>query len=372
MVSAAVILYVLFGYPLVLALAARRPKPVRKQAQLQSVTVLMAVRNGEPWIRAKLESILSLDYPRDLLQTVVISDGSRDRTEELVREYETRGVELVRIPARGKAAALNAGLERARGDVLFYTDVRQQLAPDSLKHLVACLADPEVGAASGELVIRDGQTLEEIHTGLYWKYEKWIRRHESRIDSVMGATGCIFALRRRLAARMPEGTLLDDVHLPMLAFFRGYRVILDEQAKAFDIPSSLNTEFRRKVRTQAGVYQLLMQFPALLGPKNRMWFHFVSHKLGRLVLPHALILLAASSFFLPQPEKTWALAGQAVFYALAAADLLLPGCLLRRITSPVRTFVVLMAAAFCAQAVWFVPAGRLWGDARKPPEADQE
>jgi poly-beta-1,6-N-acetyl-D-glucosamine synthase len=364
------VLYFLFGYPLLLSLAAlRRANPVRKRRQLKSVTVLLAVRNGEEWIRAKLESILKLDYPKELLQIVVISNGSEDRTEEYVGQYEAQGVELLRTPAAGKAAALNAGLDRARGEVLFYTDVRQSLAPDSLQHLVSCLADPRVGVASGELVIRDGRTLEEIHTGLYWKYEKSIRKRQSDVDSVMGATGCIFAMRRELAGRMPSDTLLDDVHLPMLAFFRGYRVILDQQAKAFDIPSSLRTEFRRKVRTQAGVYQLLRQFPALLGPRNRMLFHFLSHKLGRLLLPHALILMAVSSFYLPAPEKNWVLLGQAVFYGLAALDVVMPDCMLRRITSPVRTFVVLMAAALCALAVWIVPARRFWGETRKSGEA---
>jgi poly-beta-1,6-N-acetyl-D-glucosamine synthase len=370
LVCAAAVLYVLFGYPLLLWLAVRRRgNPVHKQPRLKSVTVLLAVRNGEPWIRAKLESILNLDYPKELLQIVVISNGSEDRTEEYVGQYETRGVELVRTAAAGKAAALNAGLERARGEVLFYTDVRQVLAPDSLRHLVSCLADPQVGVASGELVIRDGRTLEEIHTGLYWKYEKSIRKRQSRIDSVIGATGCIFAMRRELAGCMPGDTLLDDVHLPMLAFFRGYRVILEERAKAFDIPSSLHTEFRRKVRTQAGVYQLLRQFPALLGPRNRMLFHFLSHKLGRLLLPHALILMAVSSFFLPEPARRWVLLGQAAFYGLAALDVVMPDCMLRRITSPVRTFVVLMAAALCALAVWIVPARRFWGETRKSGEA---
>jgi biofilm PGA synthesis N-glycosyltransferase PgaC len=366
LLSAAFVLYVLAGYPLlVAALARRRGRPVRKSFEPRTVTVLLPVRNGEPWLRDKLRSILSLDYPRELVQVLVISDGSTDRTEEIAREFAAQGVELLSIQAGGKALALNAGMARARGEILFFTDVRQALAPDSLRNLVACFADPEVGAASGELIIREGDTQEEAHTGLYWRYEKWIRKRLSRLDSVMGTTGCIYAMRASLAVPLAPGTILDDVNLPLGAFFRGYRVILDESARAFDFPTSLKTEFRRKVRTLAGVYQTIGAFPALLGPANRMWIHFVSHKLGRLILPWALVSAAASSFFLPAGYRDLALAAQAAGYALALADPLVPERFpLKRLTSPVRTFVVLMAAALCAVSILFLPRQALWKETR--------
>ena len=144
---------------------------------------------------------------------------------------------------------MNTALAQAKGEILFFTDVRQQFHPDSLANLVACFADPEVGVVSGELVIRDGTGIEEASVGLYWKYEKWIRKQLSRLDSIMGATGCIYAMRRELAIPLPEGTLNDDMYLPLEAFFRGYRVILDDSALAFDYPTPLASEFRRKVRT---------------------------------------------------------------------------------------------------------------------------
>lgn len=348
--SAALILYVLFGYPLLLALWSRRERPVHRRFEPRTVSILLPVYNGEQWIRAKLDSILALDYPPGLLQILVVSDGSEDRTEDIVREYPR--VQLIRAPRAGKAVALNAAMARATGEILFFTDVRQPLHPSSLRNLVSCFADPSVGVASGELVIIQGETREEMNVGLYWRYEKWIRIRLSRLDSVPGATGCIYAMRRELAAPIPPGTLLDDVYLPMRAFFRGYRVILDETAKAFDYPTSLRSEFRRKVRTLAGVYQVIGAFPKLL-----LWFHFLSHKFGRLLLPHAMIIAAVSSFWLPR--GLWI--GQALFYCLAAADLGMPERWpLKRITSPIRTFVVLCAAAFCAMS-WFVRGGRdLW------------
>jgi cellulose synthase/poly-beta-1,6-N-acetylglucosamine synthase-like glycosyltransferase len=256
-------------------------------------------------------------------------------------------------------------MARASGEILFFTDVRQQLHPGSLANLVACFADPEVGVASGELVIRDGTGIEEASVGLYWKYEKWIRRQLSRLDSVPGATGCIYAMRRELASPLPEDTLNDDMYLPLGAFFRGFRVIVDDAALAFDYPTPLAGEFHRKVRTLAGVYQIAGFYPALLGPRNRMWLHFFSHKLARLLMPWAMVAAAASSFGLPAPWKVWAIGAQAAAYMLALLDAWLPGNFpLKRLTSPVRTFAVLMMASLCALSILFVPARVLWKETR--------
>jgi biofilm PGA synthesis N-glycosyltransferase PgaC len=364
--SVAFVLYAIVLYPLILILLVRiSSRPVQGQPCQPGVSVLLAVRNGEQWIRDKLESILKLDYPRDLLQIIVISDGSTDRTDEMVGEFASSGIDLVRIPQSGKAAALNAGIGRARGEILFFTDVRQRLEPECLQSLVSYFADPSVGAVSGELVILEGEKQQEADVGLYWRYEKWIRRRLSQIDSVLGTTGCIYAMRRELAVELPANTLLDDVYLPLAAFFAGYRVVLDENAKAFDLPTPLDTEFRRKVRTLAGVYQIIRAYPGLLGPSNRMWIHFLSHKVARLLLPYALIALAISSFGLTEPWRQLALWVQAAFYGLAATDLLIPeSWLLKRLSSPARTFVILITAALCAASILFRPHSNLWKETR--------
>jgi cellulose synthase/poly-beta-1,6-N-acetylglucosamine synthase-like glycosyltransferase len=243
--------------------------------------------------------------------------------------------------------------------------VRQPLAPDSLARLIACFADPSVGVASGELIIRDGATLEESTVGLYWRYEKWIRKNLSRVDSVLGATGCLYAMRRPLARPMPPGTLLDDVFLPLAAFFAGYRIVLEDGAHAFDAPVSLKSEFSRKVRTQAGVFQILRDYPALFSFSNRMLPHFLSHKFGRLMLPYLLIGAAVSAFGLPAPWRAAALAVQAAVYGLSLADLWVPeGWRLKRATSPPRTFVTLVASALFAVSIFFVPTASLWKPAR--------
>jgi poly-beta-1,6-N-acetyl-D-glucosamine synthase len=356
------LLYVLFVYPLLVGVLSRhRCREVQKQAHRPTVTVLLPVRNGEKWVRQKLESILSLDYPRHLVDIVVISDGSTDATVQIAQSFSEHAVRVLDLEPQGKAVALNTGMQVATGEILFFTDVRQTFHPDALDHLVQCLADPNVGVATGELIIRDGNTLEEANVGLYWRYEKWIRKALSRIDSIHGATGCIYAMRRELAVPIPPGTLLDDVYLPLAAFFRGYRVVMEDRAKAYDLPTSLNTEFRRKVRTQAGVWQIVRHYPALLGPSNRMWFHFLSHKMGRLLLPWALIAMLVSSFFLPAPWSMMALVGQAAIYFTAALDPWVPARFpVKKLSSPIRTFVVLMAAALFAPFALLRSSEDIW------------
>jgi cellulose synthase/poly-beta-1,6-N-acetylglucosamine synthase-like glycosyltransferase len=358
--------YIVAGYPLLLAvLAWWRPQPVRKRFTDTTVTVLLAVYNGEKWIRAKLESILQLDYPRARMRILVISDGSSDQTDGIVKEFRTEGVELLRVPHGGKAAALNAGMAQATGEILFFTDARQQLEPDALRHLVACLGDPAVGGASGHIVFVKSEGGGEADVGLYWRFEKWLRDKLTAVDSLLVATGCVYALRRELARPLPVAALIDDAYLPLAAIFRGYRFVFERQAIAYDYPMQLEMEFQRKVRTLAGLFQLVGSYPRLLNVFTRVGFHFFSYKLGRLLLPYALLLVAVSGFWLPRPWAEAAIGAQVVLYGLAAVDHWLPaGFALKGLSAACRTFVVLVAAAFCAGSVLFVPSGRLWKETR--------
>jgi len=360
------ILYVLFGYPLLIAIWSRLlPQIAAKKFTPRTVSILLPVHNGERWLADKLRAIRELNYPQELLDTVVISSASSDRTLAIANEHAGPRLHVIEVDQPGKARALTAGLAVARGEIVFFTDVRQWLEPDSLRVLVSNFEDSRVGAVSGELVIREGESPAEASVGLYWKFEKLIRSAQSRIDSLPGATGSIYAMRRELTRGLPNGTLLDDVYLPLCAYFRGYRLTWEPGAKAFDYPASLKTEFRRKVRTLAGVYQIIGMFPQLLVPNHRLWIHFVSHKLGRLMLPYAFLAVLLSSFALPRPWNYWALAAQAAFYGLAALDTALPDTWwLKRLSSPAGTFVALMAAAACAVSILFVPPERLWRPTR--------
>jgi poly-beta-1,6-N-acetyl-D-glucosamine synthase len=346
---------------LVLARLARHARPIEKEWIPRTVSIVIAVRNGERYVREKLESALALDYPKELLEVWVASDGSRDGTDDIVREFASSGIQLVRIQESGKAAALNAAIRKSKGEILLLTDVRQKLATDSLSRLVSCFADPTVGVVSGRLVICTGQTREEANIGLYWRYETWIRDNLSRIDSIFGATGTLYAIRRKLTVSLPEHILLDDVYMPLPAFFAGYRLIVEPAAVAYDVAMPLDVEFRRKVRTLAGNYQLLRYYPQLLTCANRMWLHFVSYKLGRLLLPFALIAIALGSFWLPMPWNWIFVVFQGAFYQLSWIDMWIPeGSWTKRISSPVRTFVTMMIAAFCAVAIFCVPPQAFW------------
>jgi cellulose synthase/poly-beta-1,6-N-acetylglucosamine synthase-like glycosyltransferase len=319
------------------------------------------VRNGERFLEQKLNSILALNYPRELMQIIVVSDGSDDRTDSIARSFEPEGIHLVRIRRGGKCAALNAGVPLASNEILVFTDVRQTLDRDCLRNAIAPFADPAIGAVSAELHIRSGESADERDTGLYWRYEVWIRKGMSRIGSTFGCNGPFYAMRRSLWTPIPVDILCDDAWLPLTAMFKGFRLILEPTAKAYDFPTALDSEFRRKVRTQAGLYQILRVMPELLSSRNPMRLHFLSAKFGRVLIPWCLILFAGATFGLPGSLRIVAALAQIAFYSVALLDRLLPAAFpLKRLTSPVRTFVVLGTAALFGIKVYFVPARTLW------------
>jgi cellulose synthase/poly-beta-1,6-N-acetylglucosamine synthase-like glycosyltransferase len=359
-------LYIVAGYPLLLGLQARlRPKPIHEKRQRKSVSVVIAVHNGEQFVADKLESILQLDYPPDLIETIVVSDGCTDRTTAIVKKFISNRLRLIELPRGGKCAALNAAISNAKNEILLLTDVRQRVAPDSLRLLVDCFSDPSVGVASGELKIRAGRDSGEASTGLYWRYESWIRTQLSRIDSMFGATGPLYAMRRELAVPLPADILLDDMYLPLSAFFKGYRLVQEPRAEALDYPTSRSVEFKRKVRTLGGNYQILLAYPALLGPRNRMWFHFMSYKFARLLLPWIFILLFVSSCFLTGVWRWVAIGCQALFYLLALIDpWVADGMMVKRLTAMARTVVAMLIATLWGLSVLFVPPKSLWKETK--------
>lgn len=372
--SAAFIFHIVAGYPLLLARRRRAVgPPIAKDPAFETtVTAIMAVHNGEAMIRRKLESLLALDYPRELVNVIVVSDGSTDGTEEIVREFADRGVTLFTAPRGGKAAALNRGLSAATGEIIFFTDVRQPLEPGCLRHLIANFADRTVGAVTGELRLLSGETGEQADMELYWGYEIWARARHSEIDSLFTATGCIYAMRRSLTEPLPHDTLTDDAVLPLRGFLKGYRVIFDPAAIAFDYPAIAGTEFRRRFRTLAGLWQVHARLPVLFTSRNRMRFHFLSHKFSRLLLPWLILLFFGAAMALPHsPFRTCVLAAGAAWPLAALLDALSPRSFpLKRLTSPARTLLVMNAASLASIAVFFVPATRLWTRTRVEPSGD--
>ncbi len=366
--SSALVGYSYFGYPVWLWLRSQwSPRPVRRSSMQPTVSAVMVVRNEEAVIARKLDNLLSLDYPAEKLDIVVVSDGSNDRTTEILADYarDPRVRFLTKTVSQGKAAGLNDAIGLATGDVLFFTDARQPIESGALRLLAENFSDSEVGAASGELMLGDPSSGETGKgTGLYWRIEKKVREMESASGSVVGATGAIYCARRGLLqeSRLPVGTILDDVLIPMQIVRQKSRVIFDSRARAWDSPDlGDGREFSRKVRTLSGNYQLLQLAPWLLSSQNPIRFEFISHKLSRLAVPFALVALFIASIFLPQPVYRTVLYGQIAFYVLslvALAGLRLGP--LSRIADPARTFVVLNSAALVAfvnfvtgrKAVW--------------------
>jgi cellulose synthase/poly-beta-1,6-N-acetylglucosamine synthase-like glycosyltransferase len=371
------IAWTLAGYPLWLALRARlHPNPTRRDASYRpSITAVIAVRDGARFLAAKLDSILNSDYPPELLTVLVLSDASQDGTDAIGAAYAERyrsRVSFRRLPRGGKAAALTAAFPALHSEVVLLTDVRQKLERDCVARLVAHLADPRVGVVSGNLRIRSGASTGEDNVGLYWRYESWIRANLGATDSLLGATGPIYMMRRSLVRPLPAHCILDDVWLPMSAVLDGYRSVLEPAAVAWDYPTTLDAEFARKIRTQAGLYQLLWQLPGVLAPWRRTFGAFASLKLGRLLLPWVLLALLVASCFLRGPLAWLLWLGQAALYALAAADPWLgEGRRLKRLTAPACAFVVLLGAALCAVAIFFVPPERLWSHTRVSAPAQE-
>src|SRR5262249_38822787 len=195
----------------------------------------------------------------------------------------------------------------------------------SLRHLVANFADPSVGAVTGELRIVTSEDGEHADMDLYWRYEVWARTKHSAIDSMFNTTGCIYAMRRDLAVDISTDPLSDDAALPLGAFFRGYRVLFDPEAIAIDYPAVSGTEFRRRFRNLGGLWQVWTRFPQLFTSKNRMRFHFLSHKLSRLALPWVLMLIVFATFGLgPSPLRTSLLESDIALLAIALLDRFLP------------------------------------------------
>jgi cellulose synthase/poly-beta-1,6-N-acetylglucosamine synthase-like glycosyltransferase len=362
-VSGAIILYVLIGYPILLAIApSRTPAPAKNPRHVEKVTLILAVHNGAAHMRAKIESILALDYPKEMLESIIVSDGSWDETESIVREYADRGIQLVVAARGGKSPALNLAMERARGDILFFTDVRQPLDRASLRHLVANFADPTVGVVTGDVRLVQGDGGEQADLNLYWRYELWARTRHSSIDSMFNTAGCFYAMRRNLAGSLPSDTISDDAILPLRAFFRGYRVVLDLDAFVTDYPAIPGTESRRRFRNLAGLCQVFVRVPELFTSRNRMRFHFLSHKFLRLVLPWAILAGVGAVIALPSSLfRSAMIGGGAALALLALVDRLIPdGFFLKRLSSPARTFLAMNAASLAAPVVFVIPPHRIW------------
>jgi cellulose synthase/poly-beta-1,6-N-acetylglucosamine synthase-like glycosyltransferase len=295
------------------------------------VTLVTVAYNESSHIRQRLENFLDLDYPWDRIEIIVVSDGSTDDTAAIAREYLSPFVHVITfITRRGKSAVLNDVIPRARGQIVVLADVRQRLETNALHALTDHFTDPKVGAVGGELILLNHANLSEVGQGIdfYWRYEKFIRSQESNVDSTVGVTGAIYALRRELFKPIRESTILDDVLIPMQIARQGYRVLFEPRARAYDWASATaRTEFVRKLRTIGGNFQLFFTVFWLLNPfSNRLWIQTVSHKTCRLLSPLCLLSVFLSNLLLSgHPIYLVLFVAQSLFYITALIGYLMRG-----------------------------------------------
>jgi cellulose synthase/poly-beta-1,6-N-acetylglucosamine synthase-like glycosyltransferase len=315
------VFYPYFGYPLVLVLlrrvTSRRPA-TDPAAPLPGVTIIVPVHNEASRIAAKVRNTAALRYPDGFLEVLFVSDGSTDRTVDIVREQANSSMAVVELPVRGgKAAALNAGLRRAAHDVIIFSDASIMLEPGAVEAIVRPLADPAIGCVSGEDRIADtgGE-------GLYGRYELALRRLESDVHSIVGASGSFYAQRRSLCQPFTEG-LAPDFLSVLRTVEQGFRAIAEPSAVgSMTSVEDPKHEFERKVRTLIRGLTTLFAHVRLLNPVRYGWFAFMlfSHKVLRWTAP--LFMLGAFLAALALADSTLylsALGAQLAFYVSAAA-----------------------------------------------------
>ncbi|MFY8133821.1 MAG: glycosyltransferase family 2 protein [Aquimonas sp.] len=307
----------------VLGKGERRAAPL---TELPSVSVLISAFNEEACIAARIDNLLALDYPRERLQILIGSDGSRDRTGELMRAAQERHADaplqcLVFEQNRGKANVLNDLAARAEGELLVFSDANTQFAPDALRQLAAPFADARVGGVSGELRLHGAGG--DNQDGVYWRIEQLLKFFENRIGGLLGANGAIYGIRRALWKPLAADTICDDFLVAMNVAAAGYRLRYVPAAwAAEEMPARIAEEYRRRVRIGIGNFQALFRHPEyLLRTGIATAFTYVSHKVLRWLAPHLLILALLASALLATRSSLWLIFTllQLVAYALAAA-----------------------------------------------------
>jgi poly-beta-1,6-N-acetyl-D-glucosamine synthase len=359
----ALVSYAYFGYAVWLRLlVGLNRRPILQKRIVPDVSIIIAARNEEMNLPAKLDNLRLLDYPPDRLQIVIASDGSTDRTADILREQAPYILPVILDQSNGKAFALNAAVKCATGEILVFLDVRQFVEPNAVSELVACFADTTVGAVSGELLLDVNPSASSSDAlGIYWKIEKAVRKLESASGSVVGVTGAIYAIRRELYTEIPSGTILDDVFVPMNVARMGKRIIFQPSAVARDrLFNQKGKEFSRKVRTLTGNYQLLRLAPWLLSSANPLLFRFISHKLLRLMVPLLLVIMLVASAMSSGPLYRVIFWLQILFYVLAAFGTLSPSTRKFKPVAIANTFVMLNAAAALAFYNFVLGRNRVW------------
>lgn len=334
------IVYTYVGFPLGVVLRGLFwAHPYRKDELTTppSVSIVISAYNEEKSIGAKLDNILSLEYPRDCLEVIIASDGSTDGTDAIVQKYEEHGVKLLSLSRVGKAAALNAAVNAASGKILVFSDANSMYKADAIQHLVKPFGDPKVGGVAGNQVYRtDGSGGGSSSDGerAYWNFDRMLKQFQGKSGNTLAATGAIYAIRRSLFESIPDG-VSDDLFTSTGIIVRKYRLVFAPEAIAYEpVAATSQVEFGRKVRVIMRSWNAFMFRSKLLNPFRYKFYaiQLFSHKILRYLVVFPLLILFLVSPFLWKSGFIYRLAtvAQTVFYALAVLGWLLKGTRLGR------------------------------------------
>ncbi|MGB9432024.1 MAG: glycosyltransferase family 2 protein [Candidatus Acidiferrum sp.] len=373
-INAALLFYVYLGYPLLLGgLSLLRPRGRRCWSGEPMLSVLIAAHNEESSIKRKLDATLSLDYPVDKLEVLVLSDGSTDRTDEIVRLAADPRVRLIRTESRGgKTNAQNRGAREARGDILVFSDATTIYHSQALRRLAATYEDPRVGAVSGryQYFDADGNSPTGLGSMAFWNYENLIKRAQSRIATISGCCGCIYSVRRTLYTEL-NPDIISDLVQPLWVIQKGYKVVFESEALAYEETTrSTEEEFSMRVRVVTRGMRGLLSVRDLFKPWKHPWvcFQLVSHKVLRWLVPVFLVLLLLSNIPLAaKPFFAFTLAVQILFYSLAVVAKVIPIHRTWKVLGVPLFFCTLNAAAVVSLIrLWQGQRYTVWQPTRNP------
>jgi cellulose synthase/poly-beta-1,6-N-acetylglucosamine synthase-like glycosyltransferase len=363
--AGATLAYTYALFPAVVALRGLvRPRPYDSRDVTPSVAIVLAAHNEAAGIGAKLDNVLSLDYPRDQLEVIIASDGCNDGTDEIVRRFEDPRIRLLSLPRCGKAAALNAAANAARMEILVFSDANSMYALDALQALVRPFADPAVGGVAGDQRYVGDVAADAISAGeqRYWNLDRMLKKAESRAGDVISATGAIYAVRRSLFQEIPPG-VTDDFYTSTGVIAQGYRLIFAPDAVAFEpVARTAELEFGRKVRIMSRGLRGVILRRELLDPRRHGFYaiQLLTHKVLRRTMTLPLGVLAVTSPLLWRRGRVYRAAtfAQAALYGLGGAGILWAGKPLGRRKA------FMLPAFFCfvnvaaLRATWNVVRGR--------------
>lgn len=331
-VSLFLVVYTYIGYGVILCLLVKIKetfRPVRNYfftfQELPEVTLFIAAYNEEEFIEEKIANSLTLEYPRQKLRIVVVTDGSNDRTPQIVERYKEIH-HFFQPERRGKIAAVNRVMPYVQTPIVVYTDANTLLNKAALINIVRHFKDHRVGAVAGEkrVTIEEKDNASGAGEGIYWRYESALKRWDSSLYSVVGAAGELFAIRTSLHQEVPRDTIIEDFYTTLSIAKQGYRVVYEPAAYAMEGPSaSVKEELKRKIRIAAGGIQAIVRLKSLLNifKYGILSFQYISHRVLRwTITPFALVTLLISNIFLIKNEQLlyhWFLVGQILFYLLA-------------------------------------------------------